>query len=175
MSSTATISGIGAPNSLAPIDSFAQLKTELSSAIQQTLVQSKSDNKAQSADTLISAAVPATAALYFSPALRVDPDTQLVIYIQRNSETGDVIRQYPSEEVVKAYKQTLQEKLGNSSHTAAPKPDISNSSDRATSSLNSHGYNVPPSGDTTLKRSGDSRPTSSIPADGDHQHTSTFA
>jgi hypothetical protein len=40
---------------------------------------------------------------YFSPVLKIDVDTQKAVLQYRNAETGDVERQYPSKERLKAY------------------------------------------------------------------------
>lgn len=40
---------------------------------------------------------------YFSPVMRIDVDTQKAVLQYRDSETGDVERQYPSKERLKAY------------------------------------------------------------------------
>ncbi len=55
-------------------------------------------------------------AVYFSPAFKYDAEAQVVIYVQRNIETGNVINQYPSKKVVEQYRQTAQE----GKKTAAP-------------------------------------------------------
>jgi hypothetical protein len=52
---------------------------------------------------------PSVSAYYFSPVLKIDPQTQSVVIQYRNSETGAVTNQYPSEKDLKAYaaKQTF--------------------------------------------------------------------
>jgi hypothetical protein len=40
---------------------------------------------------------------YFSPVLKIDPQTQSVVIQYRNAETGAVTNQYPSEKELKAY------------------------------------------------------------------------
>ncbi len=52
-------------------------------------------------------------AIYFSPTIKIDPDTHIVIYLERDANTGEVTRQYPTKEAVKAYQQTLKEKINN--------------------------------------------------------------
>lgn len=47
----------------------------------------------------------ATAAIFHSPAISVDPATHIVIYEQRDTTTGEVINQYPSKKIVDAYRQ----------------------------------------------------------------------
>jgi hypothetical protein len=42
-------------------------------------------------------------ATYFSPVMKIDVDTQKAVLQYRDSETGDVERQYPSKERLKAY------------------------------------------------------------------------
>ena len=42
-------------------------------------------------------------AKYFSPVVRLDPETQRVVLLYRDPETGDVLSQYPSEKQLKAY------------------------------------------------------------------------
>ncbi|MBI1776648.1 MAG: flagellar protein FlaG [Proteobacteria bacterium] len=41
---------------------------------------------------------------YPSPTLKYDPQSRLVIFQVVNPDTGDVVRQYPSEKVVKLYR-----------------------------------------------------------------------
>lgn len=45
----------------------------------------------------------AASSYYFSPVLKIDPQTQSVVIQYRNSETGVVTNQYPSEKELKAY------------------------------------------------------------------------
>ena len=42
-------------------------------------------------------------ATYFSPVVKIDVDTQKAVLQYRDSQTGDVERQYPSKERLKAY------------------------------------------------------------------------
>ena len=104
-------SALPATNALAAsytdrINSFAQQKAE----------SSATSNEIKGAKTAVdNSKLLSGNAIYYSPALKIDPQTQIVIYIQRDPGTGDIIRQYPSQEVVKAYKQTLKEKLDNTS------------------------------------------------------------
>jgi hypothetical protein len=41
---------------------------------------------------------------YFSPVFRFDKQARVLVFQFRDSETGDVTRQYPSEKVVKLYR-----------------------------------------------------------------------
>ncbi len=40
---------------------------------------------------------------YFSPVTRIDVETQTAVLQYRNAETGQLIRQYPSEKQIQAY------------------------------------------------------------------------
>jgi hypothetical protein len=42
-------------------------------------------------------------ALYFSPVVRIDPQTEVAVWEIRDPETGKVTRQYPREATLKAY------------------------------------------------------------------------
>ena len=70
--------------------------------------QSVAPGFAQAAATLPTASEIAaqspTAAIFFSPAIKVDPQSHTVIYEQRDPKTGDVINQYPSKHVVDEYR-----------------------------------------------------------------------
>lgn len=47
--------------------------------------------------------------VYFSPVIRIDPETQNVVIQYRDSETGDILNQYPNlPEKVSAYLHTAQ-------------------------------------------------------------------
>ena len=59
------------------------------------------------AETQKSAASPSSIQpYYFSPALVIDPKTGTDVLEYRNTSTGAVINQYPSEKDIKAYTQT---------------------------------------------------------------------
>lgn len=47
----------------------------------------------------------AASAVFFSPAIKIDPGANMAIYVVRNSETGEVINQYPNKKVVDEYRQ----------------------------------------------------------------------
>jgi hypothetical protein len=46
---------------------------------------------------------------YTSPVLVVDPGTKIVVYEQRDPETGQVLNQYPSQKAVQQYAQADQQ------------------------------------------------------------------
>ena len=56
---------------------------------------------------------------YFSPVFRFDKQAQVLVFQFRDSETGDVTRQYPSEKVVKLYRDSAPKDATEAS--AAPK------------------------------------------------------
>lgn len=68
------------------------------------------------------AVAPAAAGPRFlSPRVELDPASNLVVVQYRDSETGDVVRQYPSEAVVREYKR--QQSAAPTADTAAsPNP-----------------------------------------------------
>jgi hypothetical protein len=72
---------------------------------------------------------------YPSPQLKYDPQSRLVIFQVLNPETGDVVRQYPSQRVVKLYQDGSD--LNASSALATPIPGIVLDSDKSKSSATS--------------------------------------
>jgi hypothetical protein len=57
------------------------------------------------ADTQKAASTSVTQTYYFSPALVIDPKAGTDVLEYRNTSTGAVINQYPSEKDIKAYTQ----------------------------------------------------------------------
>jgi len=73
----------------------------------------------------------APAAIYYSPAVQIDHEANMAIFVVRNSETGAVINQYPSKRVVEEYKRTdakkTEEAIRPEHHEAkndAPTPEV---------------------------------------------------
>jgi hypothetical protein len=50
------------------------------------------------------------APVYYSPAIKIDRSASVAIYVQRDSESGQVIKQYPSKSVVEEYKKVSTQK-----------------------------------------------------------------
>ena len=57
-----------------------------------------------------------TSAIYFSPAVQIDPVTEQAVWVVRDPETGAVIRQFPRDATIRAY-------LAQSSSAGTPTPD----------------------------------------------------
>lgn len=49
------------------------------------------------------AAKSAASAIFLSPTFQIDHKSNMVIYVQRDTETGEVINQYPTKKIVEAY------------------------------------------------------------------------
>jgi hypothetical protein len=112
---------------------------------------------------------------YSSPTLKYDPQSRLVVFQVLNPETGDVVRQYPSQRVVKLYQDGSD--LGGSPPLNKPivgvDPDAGKSKSPATSSTagvtvpagQTAGVNepagnaAPPAGEATPHEGGDSHAT----------------
>lgn len=69
----------------------------------------------------------AAAAVFFSPAIKIDPGANMAIYVVRNSETGEVINQYPNKKVVDEYRQMSAKgevKRVQAEEKSAAKPEV---------------------------------------------------
>jgi hypothetical protein len=82
------------------------------------LTTAKSVDDSVSAATTIS--FQAQKAYYYSPALAIDPKTGSVVVEIRNSSTGAVINQYPSEKDLEAYAQHSLKPTDTSAVPATP-------------------------------------------------------
>lgn len=63
------------------------------------------------ADVLQATVQASSGVRYFSPVVRLDAETQKVVLLYRDPETGDVVSQYPSEKQLRAYGES--QKLAN--------------------------------------------------------------
>jgi hypothetical protein len=59
---------------------------------------------------------------YVTPALVIDPATKIVVYVQRDPETGKVLNQYPSEKAVQQYQQADQQSASPLTDKTVDKP-----------------------------------------------------
>ncbi len=68
----------------------------------------------------------AASAIYYSPAMQIDPEANMAIFVVRNSETGAVINQYPSKKVVEEYKRAdtkrVEDVRTHSTQATSPEP-----------------------------------------------------
>lgn len=61
------------------------------------------DRDARKADSVVRNEV-----VYFSPVIRIDPDTQTAIIQYRDSNTGKVTNEYPTEKQMESYERSAQ-------------------------------------------------------------------
>jgi hypothetical protein len=53
---------------------------------------------------------PSISSLYFSPVVRLDPETEIAVWQFRDPTTGKVVEQYPAERTIAAYRAQLHDK-----------------------------------------------------------------